>query len=250
MIEQALQVALTPAASEMPMGVALQISKSRSVDSYERELAEHRRTEQKLRAALVHEAASNDESVHRLLNGLQMIGSLLSLQSRASGNAEITSQLAVAANRVGMISRIHRSLASLEGRQTVAFKSYLEELCCDYRTMLSSDERPEEIIIEGVDIDLPIKTAIPLALIANELITNAAKYGEGRITVTLEKPPAGGCALSVRNDGATLPEGFDPSVAKGLGMKIIRTFVAEIGGQLTFRPPDDGQGACFTVSFS
>ena len=249
MIAEALQNTSTSAVVDRFMGAAFDTSRRRTAESYERELAQHRRTEQKLRDALTHETASNDEFVHRLLNGLQMIGSLLSLQSRASANAEIASQLAVAANRVGMISRIHRSLASLEGRRTVAFKSYLEELCVDYRTMLSSDERSADIIVEGADLDLPTKTAIPLALIANELITNAAKYGTGQTIVTLEEIPAKGRALSVRNDGTTLPENFDPTVATGLGMKIIRAFVAEIGDQLTFGPADNGQGACFTVSF-
>ena len=63
---------------------------------------------------------------------------------------------------------------------------------------------------------------IPLGFIANELITNAAKYGTGRITVALEANPGKGYALSVANDGPALPEGFDPAAGKGLGMRIIR----------------------------
>ena len=53
--------------------------------------------------------------------------------------------------------------------------------------MLSSEERPERVIVvEGIEIELPTATAVPLGFIANELITNAAKYGKGRITVRLE----------------------------------------------------------------
>ena len=173
------------------------------------------------------------ESDHRLLNGLQMIVSLLSLQSRASKNAEAASQLADAANRVATIGRIHRRLHYFDGVQTVAFKQYLEDLCHDFSTMLSSEERPEQVIVvEGIEIKLPTVTAIPLGFIVNELITNAAKYGKGRITVRLEPNPGKGYALSVSNEGPVLPEGFDPAACKGLGMKIIRSLVERIGGEL------------------
>ncbi|WP_412535344.1 histidine kinase dimerization/phosphoacceptor domain -containing protein [Mesorhizobium sp. BAC0120] len=62
------------------------------------------------------QALLSKESDHRFLNGLQMVVSLLSLQSRASSNPEIASQLAVAANRVATIERVHRRLHCLDGR--------------------------------------------------------------------------------------------------------------------------------------
>ena len=89
---------------------------------------------------------------------------------------------------------------------------------------------------------MPAVTAIPLGFIANELITNAAKYGTGRITVSLEANPEKGYALSVCNDGPGLPEGFDPAASKGLGMKIIRSLVGRIGGELRIDRGDKNQG--------
>ena len=68
-----------------------------------------------------------------------------------------------------------------------------------------SEERPERVIVvEGIEIKLPTVTGIPLGFIVNELITNAAKYGKGRITVRLEPNPGKGYALSVSNDGPGL----------------------------------------------
>jgi two-component sensor histidine kinase len=121
----------------------------RTVASYERELTRHRSTEIQLRDALAREEAllrqkdeliqqkelMSKESDHRLLNGLQMIVSLLSLQSRASANVEAASQLVAAADRVAMIARVHRRLHYLDGVQTVAFKQYLEGLCRDFSSM-------------------------------------------------------------------------------------------------------------------
>ncbi|MGP0090302.1 MAG: sensor histidine kinase [Xanthobacteraceae bacterium] len=180
-----------------------------------------------------------------------MIVSLLSLQGRASANAEAASQLAVAADRVATIERVHRRLHWLDGVRTVAFKQYLEDFCGDFSTMLSSQEYPEQVIVvEGIEINLPAATAIPLSFIVNELITNAVKYGQGRITVRLRPNPGKGYALSVSNDGPSLLEGFDPAASKGLGMKIIRAFVERIGGELRIARGDKNQGTRFTVLFS
>ena len=94
--------------------------------------------------------------------------------------------------------------------------------------MVSSEESPEQIIVEGIEINLPAATAIPLGFIASELNTNAAKYGKSRIVIRLEPNPEYGYALSVSNDGPALPEGFDPGASKGLGMKIIQSFARQI----------------------
>ena len=235
-----------------------------TIVSYEQELRRHRRTESGLREALAREetllcqkdeliqqqAVLSQESDHRLLNSVQMIVSLLSLQGRASENAEVASQLAAAADRIATIGRIHRRLHSLDGVQTFALKQYIEDLCRDFSMMLSSDRPERVIVVEGIEIELPAVTAIPLGFIANELITNATKYGTGRITVRLEANPAKGYALSVANDGPALPEGFDPAAGKGLGMSIIRSLVERIGGELRIGRGDKSQGPRFTVLFS
>ena len=108
---------------------------------------------------------------------------------------------------------------------------------------------PEQIIVEGIEINLPAAIAIPLGFVASEMITNAAKYGKSRITIRLASNPEYGHALSVSNDGPALPDGFDPGTSKGLGMKIIRSFTRQIGGELRVGRDDDDQGARFTVLF-
>ena len=236
----------------------------RTVASYKRELIRHRRTESGLRQALAQDEALlrqkdgliqqqallSRESDHRILNGIQIIVSLLSLQSRASTNAEVASQLAAAADRIATIGRIHHRLHSLDGVQTFALKQYLEDLCRDFSTMLSTAHPTRIIVVEGIEIELPAVTAIPLGFIANELITNAVKYGTGRITVSLEPNPEKGYALSVSNDGPGLPEDFDPAASKKLGMRIIQSLVKQIGGELRIGRGDRNQGTQFTVLFS
>lgn len=96
---------------------------------------------------------------------------------------------------------------------------------------------------------VPAATAIPLSLIANELITNAAKHGRGTITVRLEAPTEGGHLLSVCNDGPALPQGFDPAASAGLGMKIVLALVEQIGGKLRIDRCGQCQGTRFAVAF-
>jgi two-component sensor histidine kinase len=247
-----------------PLNIVYENRERRTIASYKRELLRHRRAESGLREALAREeallsqkddlikqqAVLRQEADHRLLNGLQMVVSLLSLQGRASDNAEVVAQLAAAADRIGTIGRIHRRLHSFDGVQIFAFKHYVEDLCRDFSMMLSA-ECPEGVIaVEGIELELPAVTAIPLGFIVNELITNAAKHGTGRIAVRLEVNPAKGYALSVTNDGPALPEGFDPAAGKGLGMRIIRSLVERIGGDLRIDRGDNNQGARFTVLFS
>jgi two-component sensor histidine kinase len=237
---------------------------SRSIESYESELTEHRLAELELRQALARDGARirqqdevirqqdllSKESDHRLLNGLQMIVSLLSLQSRASANTEAAAQLAIAANRVATIERVHRRLHCFDGTQLVAFKHYLEDFCRDFSAMLSADDGADrDLVVEGVEVNLPTNTGISLAFIVNELVTNAAKYGKGRIAIRLEAGPKRDYALSVSNDGEGLPEGFDPSATKGLGLRLIRSLVAQIGGELLIGRGDRNLGTRFTVLF-
>lgn len=236
----------------------------RTVASYESELSALRSTQLQLRETLGREDALlrekekllhqhdelREECNHRLLNGLQMVVSLLSLQSRTTANEEAALQLTLAANRVAAIERVHRRLNFFDGEQSVAFGRYLEDLCGDFSAMLPSGERPAEaIMVETIDVKLPTPKAISLGFIVNELITNAAKYGKGAIKLRFEAERSGGYALSVCNDGPALPEGFDPHAAKGLGMKIMRSFVERLGGQLQFGRGDNGVGARFTVLF-
>ena len=254
----------SPSGAKSPPIAIFETREGRTVASYRREMERHRRTESGLRQALARDeallsqkdeliqqqAVLSQESDHRLLNGIQMIVSLLSLQGRASSNAEVASQLAVAADRVATIGRIHRRLHSLDGVQTFALKQYLEDLCRDFSMMLSADRLERAIVIEGIEITLPAATAIPLGFIANELITNAAKYGTGRITVSLRANSEKDYALSVSNDGPGLPENFDPADRKGLGMRIIWSLVKQIGGELRIGRGDRNQGTRFTVLFS
>jgi two-component sensor histidine kinase len=231
---------------------------------YERELERRRETEFKLRESVLRESdllrqkdelirqkdILSKESEHRLLNGLQLVTSLLSVQSRVTKNPEVAAQLTIAANRVATLGRIHRHLHTLDKLESVEFKQYLEKLCHDLSDLASSEFPERSLCVEGAELKIPRATAIPLGFIASELITNSIKYAKGKITVSLQTTPNGDCALSVSDDGPGLPAAFDPMGARGLGMKIIAALVGQINGELHFTKGDHDQGTRFSVRFS
>jgi len=188
------------------------------------------------------------EFEHRLINGLQLVVSLLTLQSRIAPTPEASMQLVVAARRVAALGRVHHRLHALDHQNHVEFRQYLQHLCEDLSGLLFPDGTGHSIIVEGHTVDIPTVVAIPLGFIVNELITNSAKYAEGSIIVRFEAA-TGGHLLSVMDQGPGLPSGFDPARTQGLGMRIIRSLVKQIDGTLRFSAGDGGRGACFTVAF-
>ena len=154
------------------------------------------------------------EFEHRLINGLQMISSLLSLQSRKARTSDAANQLAIAAGRVAAVGRVHRRLHLLDHQDQVEFKRYLEDLCEDLSRLLCEEVGDCAILVEGANAEIPTALAIPLGFIVNELITNSAKYANGDINVRFETRVPGCYSLSVLDGGPGLRPDFDPASSK------------------------------------
>lgn len=186
---------------------------------------------------------------HRLFNGLQSIASLLSAQSRLA-SPEAAAQLTVAVSRIVAFGEVNRRLHLLDHQDHVEFIAYLTQLCADLTALLFWQQPGCAIAVEGAPVEMPSTIAIPLSFIVNELITNSVKHAAGNIRVRLESLARGQYALSVSDEGPGLPAGFDPLGNKGLGMRIVQSLIAQIGGELLITPGDGGRGARFAVHFA
>ena len=113
---------------------------------------------------------------HRVKNNLQIISSLLDLQSKDIDDEGALSAVADGQSRVKSMALIHQKLYQTEDIATVDFGSYATDLCSQLAA-LYPDMDNTKLDIEGNGIELDIDTAIPLGLILNELVTNAFKYG-------------------------------------------------------------------------
>ena len=180
---------------------------------------------------------------HRVMNSLQFVSAMLRLESKAAG-AEVEGRLDAAANRVAAVARVHRHFHLETDIEQVAALTYLRRLCDDLSGILGVP-----IEVDGEPDLLPTTSIQPVGLIVNELVTNAAKHGAGKISVNF-KSAADVRELIVCDQGKGLPEGFDPAqTARGLGMKVVNVLAKQLGGSVATRPNPSGIGACFVVTF-
>src|SRR5579872_681054 len=145
------------------------------------------------------------EFEHRITNGLQLIASLLSVQSQTMPTPEACTQLSIAARRVVALGTVHHRLHLTDQPTDVEFKEFLITLCDDLSDLLFQNRTDHAIVVEGTKAEIPSSLASALGLIANELITNSVKHANGDITVRLEKSAPGSYSMSVLDDGPGLP---------------------------------------------
>ncbi len=181
---------------------------------------------------------------HRVMNSLQFISGLLAMQSRAPDVADAASELRMAANRVAAVAQVHRNFYSDEADE-VSCVTFLRRLCADLSSILG---RPVEV--HGDEGNVPTTWIQPIGLMVNELVTNAAKHGTGKIEVAY-KVDGGMHELIVCDEGEGLPAGFDPEQSvKGLGMRVVKTLASQLGGHMAASANPTGRGSCFTVAFA
>ena len=180
---------------------------------------------------------------HRVMNSLQFVSGLLALQSRSPGAEQAAAHLKLAANRVAAVAQVHRHFYA-DVADNVSCIAFLKRLCADLSAILD-----REITVTGDEDLIPAKSIQAIGLIANELVTNAAKHGAGKINVEFS---ASGDVnqLSVCDEGVGLVDGFDPQAdSAGLGMRVVNTLAKQLGGKLIAAGRADSEGACFTISF-
>ncbi|MFC0407772.1 sensor histidine kinase [Roseomonas elaeocarpi] len=158
---------------------------------------------------------------HRVKNSLQLVQNLLSLQARGAATAEAAQQLTESANRVLTIGAIHDQLYRTGAALEVDVPGYLAGLMAHVRSgMASTLERA--VVVDCDPLVWPAAEVTTLGLVVTELLTNALKYGEGAIRITVRDRDGDQIELTVDDEGPGVPADFDPARSKGLGMRLIR----------------------------
>ena len=203
---------------------------------------ERQRNERHLKAALDRHQVLLKETSHRVKNSLQIVSSMLHLQASTADDEGVTTHLAEASGRVSAIGRAYERLAYDADVENIDLGAYLQAVCADAITASSNCK----LHFEGVDgIWLYADRAISLALIVNELVTNAVKYAfptgqKGHIFVRLTRHDANTALVSVRDDGIGLPADFDLNTSKGLGMRIVTALAKQLGADIARTPQVEG----------
>ncbi len=199
---------------------------------------ERRRYEEQLTGLLEHQQALLKEVNHRVKNSLQLVASLLRLQSSSVDNEEVRRFLGDAQARVMAIARAHERLYRTTDFTHLDIGFYLGEVCADLDGGV--------LHYEGADgIRIATDRAIPLALLVSELVTNCMKYaypGDEQGAVWVRIAPAAGdmIQVSVVDEGIGLPDDFDPDNSRTLGMRLVKSFAQRLDANLEFHRRSPG----------
>lgn len=188
-----------------------------------------------------------DELSHRTRNDFTNIVTLLNLQARVA-SPEAKEALLSAADRVQSIARVHRRLEIVNERVVVDTKAYFNELCNDLRaSRLALRPIAIECIAESYFVSL--EKAVPLGLIVNESVTNAAKHAfpndrQGTIQIRFQKT-GGVYMLTITDDGVGRS---DRAGGNGLGSKLMQMLAGQLGSTVEIEPRNPGSAVVLTIA--
>jgi two-component sensor histidine kinase len=203
---------------------------------------ERDRHERKLTAALERQQFLLKEMNHRVKNSLSMVASMLNLQARDNASPDLAGHLKEAANRIAAIGQFYDQLSHGADVERMDIGQYVKAICKD----LSASVAPCEIVADVVDgVFVSTDRAIAIALIVNELTTNAAKYAYtketgGKIFIRVGRDKSDAFSISVRDEGAGLNSNFDFHKPRGLGMRIVKTFAKQLTAHIEVHSRDPG----------
>src|SRR5262249_43273788 len=150
----------------------------------------------------------------RVKNNLQVIYSLLSLQSEYVKDQRSLELFRESQNRIKSMALIHQELYQSRNTETVDFAAYVRDLAANLFRSYGVRAHVIRTRIEIAEVCLPLQTAIPCGLILNELVTNALKYAfpagrPGEIRIAFDLDPADGFILTIADNGIGLPQDLD-----------------------------------------
>lgn len=190
---------------------------------------------------------------HRVKNNLQVISSLLSLQSRQLEDSKAKEAIRASRNRVKSMALIHQKLYQDENLVEVDVQEYIDKLT---GSLVSSYQTSDKTVHFHTDVDsikLDVDSIIPIGLILNELISNALKYAfdndhSGTIGVSL-KERNDGIRLEVSDDGLGLPDTFSIENSKGLGYRLIIAFAEKLKAHLSIEDLPRGTSVSMLIPY-
>ena len=220
--------------------------------SFVTDITESKEAEALLQRLLLDKEALLREVHHRVKNNLQLIASLLHLESARSSEAETKAALAGMHGRLRSIARLHENLTHTESHSAVDLGAYLTGLTSEIVSALVTSPTTIRLRSDLASVHVAMDLAMPCGLLVNELVTNAIKHGfpngrTGEVWVELHSVGDGRqVRLRVSDDGADLPADILAKQETSLGLQLVSDLVKQLKGTLVIGPPPQ---AAFTVTF-
>jgi PAS domain S-box-containing protein len=215
------------------------------------DITETKKVEEKMKAALAEKIILLKEVHHRVKNNMQIISTLLDLQSDSIPDEHSKTCLRESQNRIRSMALIHERLYQSENFSSINAGEYIKDLSHYLFDSYAVDTDRISLAIDAGNVGLEINQAVPCALIINELISNALKHAfpdgrRGEISVRVSSE-GGRITLEVADTGVGLPAGLDFRNTETLGLQLVNLLAKQLGARFSF---DGGQrGSIAVISF-
>jgi two-component sensor histidine kinase len=176
---------------------------------------------------------------HRVKNNLQMISSLLNLQSSKISDEVVREAIEESKNRVKSMALLHQKLYQTHNLSHINFQEYLEQLVDSISKSIDFEFDHIKCEINAADLDFKIDTAVPLGLMINELLTNAYKHAfkgkdSGKIQIDIKRLDENTFELRIEDNGVGLPKDFNIDNMDSLGLELVQALVEQLNGTLDY----------------
>jgi PAS domain S-box-containing protein len=202
------------------------------------DISDRKQKEERIEAALKEKDIMLGEIHHRVKNNLQIVYSLLDLQSSGIEDAVAQGLLRESQNRVKSMALIHQMLYETNDFAHVDFAGFLENLVPTLISAYGIDPGRITLFVNAAHLRLPINAAIPCGLVVNELIANALKHAfpanrPGAIRVDIFSEPGDRVVLSVSDDGIGIPDDLDIATSTTLGLQLVTLLAEQLKAEMT-----------------
>jgi PAS domain S-box-containing protein len=215
------------------------------------DISDRKQKESRIQEALKEKDLLLGEIHHRVKNNLQVVHSLLSLQSSMISDEAVRNMLVDSQNRIQSMALIHQTLYQSNNFARVDFGDFLEALVPTLISAYAFSGKDIQVEINAGSIYLPINSAIPCGLLINELITNALKHAfincsQGQIKVSLSSIDGGRIQLNVSDNGAGIADELNLDTIETLGLRLVNLLAQQLNGTLTIQRNNPTQ---FSLTF-
>ena len=211
-----------------------------------------KRAEEQVKASLAEKEMLLKEVHHRVKNNLQIISSLVSLQSDGVADSAVRASLTDVRDRVRTMALVHEALYRSNDLARIPLDQYARNLTTSLQRTHGQLAGHVRLAFELAPVLLAVEQAVPCGLVLNELVSNAFKHafaGRAAGTLTVRLSAADGqVALTVVDDGVGLPADLDWRTTRSLGLRLVNMLAGQLGGRVDVTAPDGG-GARFAVTF-
>ena len=200
------------------------------------EIDQRQLAEDRIKASLAEKEVLLKEINHRVKNNLQIISSLLHLQSRDIHDEQALRSFQVSQERIRAMALVHEKLYQSDDLARIDFGDYIKGLAADLRSSYGLSSQHIKLKIDVDNILLGVDTAIPCGVIVNELVANSLKHAfpgdrSGEIAISFQAVD-GDYTMLFRDDGVGLPEDLDISHPSSLGLTIVNALTGQLGGTI------------------